>query len=1147
MLNDSVSTSNGHKNGQVADDYLHRHCGMKFEATFNQTDPLITNKDQFKWGKRPIKITAADGKVVFERKECEFPESWSDNACQVVASKYFYGTPGKEPCENSVDELVTRVVNTIADWGFKDGYFDRAEAWRFERELYSLCVGQYASFNSPVWFNVGLHDHYGVSSDSTGSRWDDEKKQAVPAEDGYKYPQASACFILGVDDNMDSILELAKTEGMLFRYGSGAGSDLSTIRSSKEFLTGGGKPSGPLSFMRIYDAVASVVKSGGKNRRAAKIQTLKCFHPDVVDFIECKQKEEKKAKALIAQGYEANYNGEAYSSVCFQNSNLSVRLSDDFLYAVENDLPWTTKAVTDGRDMETFQARDILRKIAENAWQCGDPGVQYEDTIQKWHTLPNTAPINSSNPCCFVGETLIKTSFGSLSIEYLASRDSEGGCPLPSVVSYDKEDKCTQWGEIVKAWKSGETTELVEVTIRSGEKFRCTPEHVWYVDGFHPCEAKDLMGHRVDFYLDSSSATQKELVVSVETLKLADPVPVYDIEVRDNHNFTITSENSLRGYFVSNSEYMSIDDSACNLSSLNLVKFLRADGTFDTDRYRAAARLMLTAQEILVSRCGYPTKKIAENAHRFRQLGLGYANLGCLLMRMGLPYDSDEGRHVAACLTSLLTAEAYRTSAEIAGIKGPFEGFEVNKDPMLNVLAMHAQAGDDLLRAGIPGRLDYAQSEAWTECSKLAQKYGVRNSQVTVIAPTGTIALMQDCDTTGIEPDLGLVKTKYLAGGGTMRIVNQSVKAALKNLGYYDAPVSDILEYIEQHGTVEGCKSIESKDLAVFDCSNPGTKGGRAIHHMGHVKMLSAVQPFVSGSISKTVNMPESATVQDISDTYLEGWKLGLKCIAIYRDNSKGSQPLQIGDTKEGEKTERIKVSTPKETPEEQLKRLMKALNPHASPSLIEGGMKYLPVPNKRERLPDTRESITHKFNIGGHEGYLTVGLFPDGRPGELFVTISKEGSTIAGLMDMIGVTVSLCLQYGVPLQVLVDKFSHTKFDPSGFTKEKDIPIASSIGDYVFRWLAMKFIPGYREANTPKREEKAVIAGDLCDGLAEREKQEEMSDRAMKKLTDRLHEVKISHPKPQTDAPICDVCGSLTVRSGTCYACRNCGSSMGCS
>ncbi len=992
--------------------------GMQVPRVFSV--PGTSPFDLVEWETRTAEIKDERGRAIFQQKGCEIPKGWSQLATNVVASKYFYGdvasgngSPAEGKREYSVRQLVGRVTRTIADWGKADGYFaSDADADSFHDELTSLCLNQYGSFNSPVWFNVGLYHEYGLSGPANNWRWDEETRAVRRAESAYQYPQASACFIQSVSDDMEGIMRLAASEAMLFKFGSGTGTDLSTLRSSREKLSGGGKPSGPVSFMRVYDAIASVVKSGGKTRRAAKMQTLKCWHPDILDFIECKTKEEQKALALIRSGYEANFNGEAYSSVMFQNSNLSIRCTDAFLKAAVADQDWTTISVTTGQPMETYKARTLLDKMALGTWLCGDPGIQYEDTIQRWHTCPNTAPINSSNPC---------------------------------------------------------------------------------------------------------------------------------------------------------SEYMFLDDSACNLSSINLMKFRREDGGFDAAKFRAAARIFITAQEILVDHASYPTERIAANSHKFRPLGLGYANLGSLLMAAGLPYDSREGRALAASITAIMHGQAYLSSAEHAARLGPFDGFAVNREPMLRVMELHRDAAFAIDESAPRDLLAEVRS-VWNECIEMGRQHGYRNSQVTVLAPTGTIAFMMDCDTTGIEPDIALVKYKQLAGGGMLKIVNRTVPQALEKLGYDEPEIRGILDYIDAHDTIEGSPSFKDEHLPVFDCAFAPPAGGRSIHFRGHLRMMAAVQPFLSGAISKTCNVPHEATVEEIGGAYLEGWRLGLKALAIYRDGSKGSQPVSTrAESNEG--SQPAEPAAPPAQPAAEPAPIAVAAPAAAAPP--QPAAPVIVSQPRRERLPHTRQSLTHKFDIQGHEGYINVGFYPDGRPGELFITMAKEGSTIGGLMDILGTAISIGLQYGVPLEVFVNKFAHSRFEPAGFTKNPDIPIAKSIGDYIFRWLGMEFIPGYREANAPKRPaadnllENPVPAstpllkvnGHRTATIADLEHAEAVMGAyqtvpetiALDPAESAIDERERQFAHFQSDAPACDNCGALTVRCGTCYRCFNCGNSMGCS
>jgi ribonucleoside-diphosphate reductase alpha chain len=886
--------------------------------------------DEVQWETREASITNEKGEVVFEQHEVEIPTTWSQVATNVVVSKYFRGVLGTPERERSVKQLIGRVVRTIHGWANKQGYFSTPEAAEiFRDELTHLLVHQKAAFNSPVWFNAGIEQR----------------------------PQLSACFINKIEDRMESILTLAKTEGMLFKYGSGTGSNLSPLRSSRELLAGGGTASGPVSFMKGFDAFAGVIKSGGKTRRAAKMVILNVDHPDIVEFINCKVEEERKAWTLIEGGYDSSFNGPAYSSIFFQNSNNSVRVKDDFMKAVEEDSDWHTFAITTGQIMDTYKARDLMRMMADAAWACGDPGLQYDTTVNNWHTSPNTDRINASNPC---------------------------------------------------------------------------------------------------------------------------------------------------------SEYMFLDDTSCNLASINLMRFLDERGEFNVEAYREACRILITAQEILVDNASYPTEAITKNSRDFRPLGLGYANLGALLMASGLPYDSDAGRDVAAALTAVMTGEAYAQSARIAQKKGPFNGFAVNREPMLRVMDQHRSSVDHINPAHVPLPLLVAARDAWDKACQLGDLYGYRNAQATVIAPTGTIGFMMDCDTTGIEPDIALVKYKKLVGGGMLKIVNQTVPIALRRIGYPEVQVSEILQYIDENDTIEGAPHLRPDDLAVFDCAFKPAKGSRTIHYMGHVKMMAAAQPFISGAISKTVNMPELATPEDIMEVYLEGWRMGLKAIAIYRDNSKRSQPLNtaLDDKKQARTIAAIASEAPSE-----------------------------PARAMRHKLPDERRAITHKFDIQGHEGYITVGIYEDGTPGEIFLVMSKEGSTISGLMDAFATSISLALQYGVPLEVLVKKFAHTRFEPSGFTKNPEIPIAKSITDYIFRWLASKFLSGTQQEDIGiiRREPIVEIAAPAAPAPA-----------PSKPAPADSSPIKISFVG-QEDAPACSDCGSIMIRNGTCYKCLNCGSTSGCS
>ncbi len=929
--------------------------GFASEFCPADTDPFST----VEWELRTASIKDENGGVLFEQTDCEIPADWSPLATNVVVSKYFYGEPGTSERETSVRQLIHRVSRTIADWGKADGYFASEEdGERFYRELSWLCLHQHGAFNSPVWFNVGLYHQYGVGGSRGNYRFDTETKSIRRPETSYEFPQASACFIQSVEDNMEDIMRLATSEAMLFKFGSGTGTDLSTIRSSREKLSGGGTPSGPLSFMRVYDQIAAVVKSGGKTRRAAKMQSLKDWHPDVMDFIQAKAKEEEKARTLIDSGkYEANFNGEAYSSIMFQNANLSVRVSDEFMQSVESDGTWTTRNVRDNSLAgPSYQASEMMHEISHGTWYCGDPGLQYETTINRWHTCPKTGPINASNPC---------------------------------------------------------------------------------------------------------------------------------------------------------SEYMFLDDTACNLASINLRKFVRPDGIFDVTRFRQAARIYITAQEILVDNASYPTPSIAENSHLFRPLGLGYANLGSLLMSMGIPYDSDTGRGICGAMTALLNGEAYRTSSHIASNIGPFASYPENNESMLGVMQMHRDAVESIDDA-CPTYLKDAARECWDECLATGHDHGYRNAQATVLAPTGTIAFMMDCDTTGIEPDIALVKYKQLAGGGMMKIVNRTVPEALEVLGYDAASIESIVAYIDQNETIEGAEELKAEHLPVFDCAFTPASGERSISWRGHVGMMAAAQPFLSGAISKTVNMPEDSTVEDIQEAYMEGWRQGLKALAIYRDGSKQSQPLAT--SKEGDR---------------------------------DGEADGVAAPARR-RLPATRQSLTHKFSVGGHEGYITVGLFEDATPGELFITMAKEGSTIGGLMDTIGTLTSMSLQYGVPLEALTSKFSHMRFEPSGWTGNQEIPNAKSVVDYIFRWLGIRFQPGYGEPNGAVPIATASAESAVVSSIADIE--QSVAEVVAAHAPGETVEVRNQQfAQFQVDAPACDGCGAITVRNGNCYLCHNCGNSMGCS
>ena len=918
------------------------HTGIAFPRYFTaRLEAGKTPYDELQWETRTASIGNDKGSVIFEQRDVEVPVDWSQTATNIVASKYFHGKLGSPERETSVAQLVERVVDTIARWGVKDQYFKSPEdAESFRCELAHLMLTQKACFNSPVWFNVGVKEARGY-----GFIYDHEAGKVTKLESGVSRPQCSACFIVSVRDSLESILDLAKTEGMLFKWGSGTGSNLSPLREEDAILSGGGRASGPLSFMKGFDAFAGVIKSGGKTRRAAKMVILNVDHPDIQPFIWCKAKEEKKAFTLVEAGYDSSLDGEAYSSIFFQNANNSVRATDDFMEAAMNDGDWWTKSVSTGQPIKRYKAKQLLRDIAEATHQCGDPGMQFDTTVNRWHPCKNTARINASNPC---------------------------------------------------------------------------------------------------------------------------------------------------------SEYMFLDDSACNLSSLNLMKFVGPDGHFDVEAFRHAVDTMIVAQEIIVDNASYPTQKIGENSHNFRPLGLGFANLGALLMSMGVPYDSDQGRDFAGAITAVMCGQAYLTSSRIAaGSTGPFSGYAVNEQPFLEVIRMHRDSVNHINRHNIPAALYDGARQCWDDAYESGRKHGYRNAQVTVIAPTGTIGFMMDCDTTGIEPDLALVKYKKLVGGGVIKIVNNTVPAALIKLGYTPDQVEAIVTHIDSTGTIEGAPHLKPEHLAVFDCSFRPQNGARSIHYMGHVRMMAAVQPFISGAISKTINMPEESNVEDVMTAYTESWKLGLKAVAIYRDNSKRVQPLSSGSGKSEKKT--TAVAAP-------------------APAAVEKVV-YRPV---RRKLPDERRSITHKFSIGGHEGYITVGMYDDGAPGEIFITMAKEGSTISGLMDAFATAVSFNLQYGVPLKFLVDKFAHLRFEPSGWTGNPQVPYAKSIMDYIFRWLGGKFLgPEY-----------AVTEAGETPNL---------------RPTEPDNQQQLPFAPVVADAPLCAECGSMMTRNGSCYKCGNCGGTSGCS
>ena len=988
--------------------------GLAFRRLF--TNPGVSPYSEVEWELRDAQITDSQGGMIFEQKNVEVPKDWSMTATNIVASKYLHGQIGTAERETGVRQLVSRVAETIRDWGMNDGYFRSSEdAATFHDELVYLLIRQYAAFNSPVWFNVGC-DRVEPKADATNWHWNPATAQVEFGATGYTRPQCSACFINSVKDSLDSILTLAKTEGMLFKWGSGTGTNLSPLRSSTEVLSGGGTASGPLSFMKGFDAFAGVIKSGGKTRRAAKMVILNVDHPDIVDFIDCKSKEEAKAHALVAQGYDGSHpDSDAYSSIFFQNANNSVRVTDDFMIAVMRDTDFSTRAIVGGHVVNTYKAKDLLQKISDATWRCGDPGMQYDTTVNRWHTSKNTARINASNPC---------------------------------------------------------------------------------------------------------------------------------------------------------SEYMFLDDSACNLASLNLLKFA-PNGAFDVEAYRQAVDVLITAQEILVDNAGYPTEAITKNSHDYRPLGLGYANLGALLMAAGLPYDSDAGRDYAACVTAIMCGEAYLQSSRIAEQCQPLTpitstvqtrlgvttadnmpgaacpGWYINREPFLDVIRMHrasvnnigaatnhvgtAALGRSAERSSAAAQLIdliEASKACWDEALSHGEKHGYRNSQVTVLAPTGTIGFMMDCDTTGIEPDLALIKFKKLVGGGMIKIVNNTVPAALFKLGYTHEQADAIVSYIDATGTIEGAPHVKDEHLAVFDCSFKPAKGTRSIHYMGHLKMMAAAQPFISGAISKTVNLPNAATVDDISEAYIQAWKLGLKAVAVYRDGCKQSQPLSAAGTKTALSSGVERAPSPAAVPDDD--------NPDAPPRAV------------RHRLKEERMSVTHKFNIGGHEGYITVGLYPNGEPGELFIKMAKEGSTVSGLMDSFALAVSIALQHGVSLRLLCEKFEHMRFEPSGWSSNSDIGFAKSIMDYSFRWLHLRFLSGQqqllfdnlRPKSWPAPEGVGDLNGSIDPGVGRPPSPAAGSIHAANALASMID---------MGDAPTCHVCGSIMVRNGSCYKCMSCGSTSGCS
>jgi ribonucleoside-diphosphate reductase alpha chain len=1077
--------------------------GLIFTRRFSTEG--VSPYSEVQWEKRTALITDQKGNTIFEQKDVEVPADWSMTATNIVASKYLHGQLDTPERETGVRQLVGRVAETIRDWGLKGGYFATSEdAAIFHDELVHMLINQKVAFNSPVWFNVGC-DRLEPRADGQSWHWDPRTGGILFEGTGYKNPQCSACFINSVEDSLDSILTLAKTEGMLFKWGSGTGTNLSSIRGSMEVLSGGGQASGPLSFMRGFDAFAGVIKSGGKTRRAAKMVILNVDHPDIMDFIDCKAREEAKAFALIRQGYDGSGpDSEAYSSIFFQNANNSVRVSDEFMRAYERDGEFSTLAVKDGSPVKTYKAREIMKKIAEATWLCGDPGMQFDTTINRWHTSKNSARINASNPC---------------------------------------------------------------------------------------------------------------------------------------------------------SEYMFLDNSACNLASFNLMKYMTSGGGFDVQAFRHSISVVITAMEILVDNSGYPTEAIARNSHDYRPLGLGYANLGALLMACGLPYDSAAGRDLAAALTAIMTGQAYLQSSIVAANCPPVPsatpltaqadrqggacpGFYVNREPFLDVIRMHRAEVNEIGKSRLSGQpfsvpqldnLIDASRECWDMALVYGERYGFRNSQVSVLAPTGTIGFMMDCDTTGIEPDLALVKYKKLVGGGMIKIVNNTVPSALFKLGYTDDQVNAIVSYIDATGTIEGAPGIRPEHLSVFDCSFKPAKGSRSIHYMGHLKMMAATQPFLSGAISKTVNLPHEATVEDVAEAYAEAWRQGIKAVAIYRDGSKGTQPLNVSaDTRhqpsaldvvgsrvlsalaagqpvaaedlkalEARSAEKIEVTAQQAAAAAQAfqKAIEEIAKSEAVPVISAVPLSAPAEPRQdlngppraiRHRLTEERASVTHKFSIAGHEGYITVGLYPSGQPGEIFIKMAKEGSTVSGLMDAFATCVSLALQHGVPLKVLCEKFAHTRFEPSGWTGNEQIGYAKSLMDYIFRWLTLRFLSGTQLtlfAGLAPQPAQLPVAPPTLNPETDAENEDGVPQGQLKKLAEevakRLGQV-ASHTPAATqgvlpgmpadaqggepkdrgifhaadamrdmyemgDAPSCSTCGAIMVRNGSCYRCMSCGSTSGCS
>lgn len=1267
------------------------------------------NGNKINWISEEVKVSDDRGKVIFVQPNVRRPEFWSPLALKVVASKYFWGDQAKGERESSVEMLIKRVANYIGRQSLLQGYFDEKKSEVLRDEIAAICLNQLCVFNSPVWFNAGINGYNPVAGGVSAFIWDSSTNKILHSSKGMDRPQCSACFILGVQDNMEAIMEVQVAESMLFKAGSGTGSNRSNLRSSKEKITGGGRASGPVSFMRGYDAYANIIKSGGKTRRAAKMEILNVTHPDIIEFVEAKQKEEKKAWALIEQGYDGGMNGEAYATVAFQNCNMSIRITDEFMKAVKEDGNWSTYAVSNGEKIGTFKAKDIMHKIAEGTWLCGDPGIQNDSVINKYHTCKGSGRINASNPCVtgdtkvltkegrwmridkIIGkETSILTNTGLINESKINGSFVTGNKPvykmttkngyeikltadhkvftvnrgfvqacelskddyvlLPAnevaeIQEIDEKDKT--FYQMIGVYlgdgsRKGGNNEGIQITMNKEEekpileKFanytsenyerlthknspavvqmtqtsakynitnnllinrfsemlnlnlyshqKCLSEQIFslplsaqryvlqglftsdgtvanygdksqYVSldssslqlvkdvqvmllgfgiksklyknrragkdtamlpdgkgGMKEYAVKEIHSLRISRsgrnkfekfigFMSESSKSQKlarmnenfevyedKPVDSVESVEYIGMEDVYDLTEPVTHTFVAN------GITIHNcSEYMFLDDTACNLASINLMKFRTADNKFDFEKFKEVVRKFIISMDIIIDGASYPTEKIALRSHIFRTLGLGYANLGALLMSYGLPYDSDEGRAVAAAITAIMCGEAYKTSAELAALVGPFPGYPENKEGMLEVMRMHREHVKEINVEAVPQQLRELVNvawDSWSDALELGEKFGYRNAQATVLAPTGTIAFMMDCDTTGIEPDIALVKYKVLSGGGMLKIVNQSVSLALRNLGYGDEQIREIIEYIDKNDMIEGAPHISEKHLAVFDCAFKPAKGKRAINWKAHIDMMAVSQPFISGAISKTVNMPEDSTVEDIANAYMYAWERKLKAVAVYRENSKRSQPLNTKKT-EGEVVVKEKIIT-------------------------------ITTPVRR-KLPQTRKAITHKFDISGHKGYLTVGLYDDGKPGEIFLTMHKVGSTINGLVDSWATSCSINLQYGAPVEVLFSKFRHQKFEPSGFVKrdeegeldKKRIPIrsASSIIDYVAQYMLNTFGSGAgrTEFEIPQLEE-----------ISQKEEQKGLSEFKNEGIT-------------------CPICGGSAKRIGNCaIKCNSC-------